>query len=182
MLTLGLAAALAPWMAQAPGAQTGQGEAKVEVRVVPAIAVSAPVAYKFLGNVGSGANGRICAVIPFVVHANTPSVRLQVSATHLYKGGNPDAPHIPLVLTEPPDVISDCTQVGSVDNVLPWSTEPYSSHGLPGLCTEPREFVCGTETFQSDVDVKVVWQNNDPQLPTGSYVGYVKLRAEVIPP
>jgi hypothetical protein len=166
----------------APGAQSGQHTVKVEARVEPMIAVGAPSDYKFLGRIGSGAHGRICAVIPFTVQANTPGVRLQVSATHLYKGGSAAAPFIPLVLGEPPEVISDVTQVGSPDNVLPWSAEPYTSHGLPGLCTEPREFVCGRETFQADVDVKVCWQNNNPELPTGNYVGYVKLRAEVVPP
>jgi hypothetical protein len=179
---LGLGLAVATSMAIAPAAERASGEAKVEVRVAPTIVVSVPTAYRFLGKIGAGPQGRVCAVISFNVQANTPAVRLQVGATHLYKGGSVAGPIVPLLANEPPDVISDCTQVGSPDNVLPWSAEAYSSRGLAGLVTETREFVCGGETFNSDVDVKVCWQNDNPLLPPGGYVGYVKLRAEVAPP
>ena len=167
-------------------AQTiGSHEVKVEAKVVPNIAVSGPVDYQFLGELAAGDEGGSSALIPFRVHANTEAVKLQVLATDLYKGNDPNSTFIIPLSDDAPVVVStECEAVGQADNSLPWdSTATYESHGQSGKATEVVTFESGQNgTFSIDFDVKLGWQNDDPELPQGYYTGYVKLVAEVVVP
>jgi hypothetical protein len=171
----------APAMAQDT---SGSHEVKVEVTVVPNITVGGPTDYVNLGTVASGDNGKIYGKIPFRVHANTEAVNLQVCATNLYKGGDANAPYIPLCIGEDVEICTYglATQKWAPDNKLAWTSEAFESHGLAGLCTVVGTFEAGTTgTFSIDFDVKVSWKNDNPELPVGNYFGYVKLIAEVNP-
>jgi hypothetical protein len=169
----------------------GSAEVKVEVAVVPNILVRAMSPYVNAGSIATNLGdddtaGQVCAFIPFQVHANTEAVNLQVCATNLYKGGDANAPQIPLCQDEDSkvDVITGglATRKFWPDNTLNWTSEVFTSHGLHGLCTEVGIFEAGsTGTFSIDLTVKVCWCNENPELPVGNYFGYVKLTAEINP-
>ena len=167
-----------------PAQTSGSHEVKVEAQVVPNIAVSGPVDYQNIGQVAAGDQGKIIALIPFRVHANTEAVRLQICATDLYKGNDPASSYIiPLCQDTLPEVVTtEAEAIGQSDNTLPWDlSTPYASHGQTGLCTEAIIFESGQNgTFSIDFSVKVGWQNDDPELPQGYYTGYVKLVADVV--
>ena len=184
VLALVSGGAMADVTSPEPVQTTGSHEVKVEAQVVPNIAVSGPVDYQNIGQVAAGDAGKIVALIPFRVHANTEAVRLQICATDLYKGNDPTSTYIiPLCQDVTPEVITtEAEAIGQADNTLPWDlATPYASHGQNGLCTEAIIFESGQNgTFSIDFDVKVAWQNDDPELPQGYYTGYVKLVADVV--
>ena len=105
-----------------PVQTSGSHEVKVEAQVVPNIAVSGPVDYQNIGQVAAGDAGKIIALIPFRVHANTEAVRLQICATDLYKGNDPTSQYIiPLCQDLTPEVITtEAEAIGQADNTLPW--------------------------------------------------------------
>lgn len=183
VLAISAGAALAQETPPADAVQTaGEHEVKVEAQVVPNIAVSGPQDYQNIGQVAANDQGKIIALIPFTVHANTEAVRLQVCATDLYKGNDPNSAYIIPLTSDPVEVVTtEAEAIGQADNLLPWSSDPFSSHGQLGKCTEVRIFESGQNgTFSIDLDVLVSWQNDDPELPQGFYTGYVKLIAEVV--
>ena len=182
---LTIALLVVPGLALAQAQTIGSHEVKVEAKVVPNIAVSGPVDYQFLGELAAGDAGGITALVPFRVHANTEAVKLQVLATDLYKGNDPNSAFIiPLTDDAPVVVSTECEAIGQADNSLPWDPAvPYQSHGQTGKATEVIIFESGQGgTFSIDFDVQLGWQNDDPELPQGYYTGYVKLVAEVVVP
>ena len=137
MLLAVLVLASGPVLADSPTgpAQTiGSHEVKVEAQVVPNIAVSGPVDYQNIGQVAAGDQGKIVAVVPFRIHANTEAVRIQICATDLYKGNDPSSPYIiPLSSDLPAEVITtEAEAIGQSDNTLPWVDNTYVAHGQAG--------------------------------------------------
>jgi hypothetical protein len=158
---------------------------KVEVEIVPSLVVSG-LEETSGARLDVGPGGVIVGSIPFGLRANTGAVRLQVGATALYKGADPNASAIiPLELLHPARLLAAPAEGAAGGGVhdLVWTDADFSSHGLHGLFTAQAALESGSaQGLRADVNVQVCWSDGGLPKPTGAYAGYVKLIAEVVPP
>ncbi len=149
--------------------------------------VSPNIAVNYEGSVVTGnvQTGDFVASITFRVDANTQFVKFCVEGSGLYKAGivnNPDTPPIPLS-SDPVEISADnANPAGGADNLIDWTTELADINGFPGIKTEDIIFESmQIGHFSQDVHLLMKWLQDDPEKPTGEYVGKVRLVAMVVP-
>ena len=175
-----LMAAVGPAFADLSGAAISH----VRVLVNPNVAI-VPV----LSTVDAGTvqTGNFTASIDYQVDANLQEVSFQVDASPLYKGDDPTSSivhPIPLnlsagVLIQP----ANGNATGGHANVAAFSggTGPIVQ-GFPTAATEVVQYSSSQNNhFSQNVNIKVVWNQNDNELPTGEYSGVVQLTALLLP-
>jgi hypothetical protein len=164
---------------------SGYAQKKVFVNVDPDVAVSSYSESGSSGpiNLGSIQRGTIYGHVNFRVDANKEQVALQVLATDLYKGDDPtndDVPPIPLcsgvpVVITPTNanpINSGTNRAGAVgfDFIDNWPATKYQT-----ITFESSQ----NGHFSQDIDVKVCWEQEEVEKPTGQYSGLVKLCAMI---
>ncbi len=145
------------------------------------------IAVNYEGSVVTGnvQTGDFTASITFRVDANTQFVKFCVEGSGLYKAGiveNPDTPPIPLS-TDPVEISADDgNPAGGADGLINWTTDLADIDGFPGLKSEEIIFESmQIGHFSQDVHLVLKWLQDDPEKPTGEYVGKVRLVAMVVP-
>lgn len=177
VMVLGLAVALLGFMVSGALAdETASATKKVQVRVLP--------------NIGVGASspepaqiqtGRFTITVPFHISANSQFVKIEISASHLFKAHDPasTAPPIMLDTSRPAAVVPAAGNEngGAGDNRLAW-VEQTTISDFPGWKTEVGTFESSQPGFfNQDVMVTVTWNQANPDQPVGDYSGYVRLTA-----
>lgn len=173
----------AAW-AQNGAVLSGEAQAKVWVEIVANIAVGVETPYVDIGQVASG---KFCAPIVYRVDANLEQVCFYVIATDLYKGDDPNSPYLIPVCTDTavdltiPQGNEKNTITGGGDNKLAWLLPRNPDFELNGFSAAQTETSCWESSqgghFSQPVTVVVCWDQEDPELPTGEYSGWVKLVA-----
>ncbi len=130
--------------------------------------------------------GLVCGSIPFVVDANTQTVKFSAAASHLYKGDDPSDPEVDPILVDDASGIcfsaTDGNPTGGADWCLPISCDSVIN-GFPGKCVGWIEFESSQNNrFSQDVWIDVCWDQPDPEKPMGEYSGYVSFDAMIILP
>jgi hypothetical protein len=163
---------------------SGQATAHVRVLVNPNVGITA---VNTTIDAGTIQTGNFTASIDFKVDANLQEVSFQVDASPLYKGDDPTSTivlPIPLnlsagALIQP----ANGNATGGHSNVAAFSggTGPIIQ-GFPTSATEVVQFSSSQNNhFSQNVNVKVVWNQGDPELPTGEYSGIVQVTALLLP-
>ena|GEM_PF-1493196 len=166
---VGLAAGIAP------GPMGPAFLVPVYVEVLGMIAVATPMPVVSLGSV---APGQIPAQVTFRIDSNLQDLDLQVSATHLYKGGSPTSTQVIEVAgsgarVEPQNGNETS---GGMDNFLEWGPVWTGPDSLLGRETVVSTFESGqVNRFSQDVTVSLEWNPAAAHLATGEYSGYVRL-------
>jgi hypothetical protein len=182
-LVLALVAPARPAGAQANAKAKASAEVKVQVQVVPSLIIGGPSRRGAAASLHAEGASVIVGTVPFALRANTGAVRLQVGATSLYHGADPNAPVIPLEVGEPARFSSFAGDSDGPGGRLAWTSEPFRSHGLAGNYTAQCSLEgAGGEAIQLDADVTLRWRESANRPPAGTYAGYVRLIAEIGPP
>jgi len=166
------------------GDTEGSAAAHVFVNVDPNVGVQASTAIVDAGTVQTG---DFSATIDFRVDANLQVVTLYAVASPLYKGDDPtgtEVAPIPLNLSEgieiDPDNANPLGGGSQVAAFISGTTEDID--GFPGVPTEQITFESSQNNhFSQNVRLTVVWNQDDPEKPTGEYSGKVKLWALLLP-
>jgi hypothetical protein len=127
--------------------------------------------------------GDVDGIAKFRIDANTQWVSLIVEASNLYKGTDPNSPYYIDILSGPSyiQVVGGAQPVPPVDIELTAAAANLPA-GFVGLGSPSTMVESGQSGhFSQDVDIFITWNNDDPELPTGLYGGYVKLLGAVVP-
>ena len=160
----------------------GSASAHVYVKVDPNVAVGAEA----IVDAGTVQTGDFTATIKFRVDANLQAVYLYAAASPLYKGDDPtnnDVLPIPLELSAGIEIApTNANPMEGGSNVAGYTSAAVDIEGFPGITTEMICFESSQNNhFSQDVFVTVVWNQDDPEKPTGEYSGKVKLWALLMP-
>ncbi|MBN2130400.1 MAG: hypothetical protein JW741_12930 [Sedimentisphaerales bacterium] len=131
--------------------------------------------------------GSVTGTIVFNVYANVPELDLQAVATDLFKGNVPTSPlKIPIAITSGAQITCQYGEQIGGTGLLQWVD------GLPEdlkdrfpsewwdvvSASETGTFASGQDdVFQQWVSVALQWDQSDPVLPMGAYMGRVGLAA-----
>jgi len=164
---------------------TGVATAHVSVEVRPYIAVSSP-AVVTISLQAYQTGSPLLAQVHFAVRANVPEVELQVTCTDLYWAGNPTSAYrIPVAGPGAQITCEHGSQLAGGTGLLPWQPTPQPGllpPGWTGAASETGIFTASpAATFSQNVTADVSWATADPALPTGEYLGFVKLIGMVRP-
>jgi hypothetical protein len=158
---------------------SGDAEAHVYVDVTANIAVSVLTPIVDIGSIQSG---EFASHIRFRIDANVEQVSMQIIATDLYKGNSGTSLFkIPVGGggTEVVPVEGNETEGG--DNFLEWDVAD-TLRDMNAQKSVSGDFESGQAGhFSQDVDVTVTYTQDDDELPTGEYSGWVKIVAMVEP-
>lgn len=129
--------------------------------------------------------------VTFRIDANTQRVNLQVIATNLYKGDDPDSNYKIFLGPAAPDGMggalvepSNANATDGHSNLLLWNPAPAAPvilFGMEGKESEAWDFESGELVFSQDVDVTVDYEQPDDELPMGEYSGWIKLIGICVP-
>jgi len=166
------------------GSSEGAAVTAVHAKVVPNIAIRplAPIV-----DAGSPISGDISTGVVFLVHANTQSVRMWVTATDLFKGDvplNPTVPPIRLDIQKGARIQpSGANVLGGGSNVATLPSAPNADVlGFPGYQSTSIDFESmDAGTFSHDVTVSLSWKMTNNEQPMGDYGGRVMLSAMCLP-
>jgi hypothetical protein len=186
LIVLGMAVALcgsAMGISPSESQLTDSAEINVFVNVAPTCAVAVS---KSLVDLGSWGYGTHKATVTFRIDTNVQTVKLQVIATHLYKGDFADSPHkIPVADGGAGVQPARGNAVGGgpegLGNFLPWMSTT-SLNGMDARESKEWPFESGDRgVFSQDVDVTIEYDMNDHELPQGQYSGWIKLICSIDP-
>jgi opacity protein-like surface antigen len=158
---------------------SGSAMDRMHVQVVANVGIqgSAPV------DVGTAQSGTFQGNAGFNVTANVQQLDMEVTATDLYKGGDPTSLWI-IPLNESAGagiVCAFASEMGGGNGVLAY-TGPGSILGLGGKKTETSRFESGVQdVFNGAVTVIVKWTMPGTQMPLGEYDGWVQLKVMAPP-
>jgi hypothetical protein len=179
---MGMAATLA---AVVPAFADLNGSASVHVRVLvnPNVAISAVAPTVDAGTVQTG---NFTASIDFTVDANKQEVSFQVDASPLFKGNDPTetiVTPIPLNLSAGALIQPiNGNATGGHSNTAAFTGPGPTIQGFPTSATEVVQYSSSQNNhFSQNVNVKVTWNQGDPELPTGEYSGVVQITALLLP-
>ena len=184
VLVILLALALCAGLATATRADTEAcASCHVFVTVDPNVGVQPLLSSVDAGSVQTGDFSATCI---FRVDANKQEVTFQVEASDLYKANDPtgsEVAPIPLNLSAGVEVKPvNGNATGGATNILAYTDETATCNGFPTLKTVQQEYSSSQNNhFSQDVSVKVTWNQDDPERPTGEYSGCVKLCAFLEP-
>lgn len=158
---------------------SAQMEVFVEVSANMSVQPGAP----FI-DLGSIQMGEIYGYIPFIVDANTQTVKFYGAVSQLFKGYDPTNPEV-----LPIDILVDAGVDFSAPNANP--TGGFDNHveyigdttinGFPGKFTEWIEFESSQNNrFSQTVSMDMTWIQDDPEKPMGEYGGYVEFFAMIV--
>jgi hypothetical protein len=127
--------------------------------------------------------GPVSGTVVFHVEMNMETANFCVAATDLWKDGVALSDKIPLVITTPVQIEPEFAHEidNGCDNLLGWTNAPEPAiNGLPATGTESSLFESPQAgCFCENVAVTVQWDQGSPELPSGTYYGFVKLVAEM---
>ena len=182
-MAVALALIVPVFASDSQGANSAQAMVHVRVFVNPNVAVSA---VNQTVDAGAVQTGNFTASIDFQVHANLQEVSFQVSASPLFKANDPTqtiiAP-IPLNLTAGAVIQPlNGNATGGHSNTAAFTGTGPVVLGFPTWTTEVVQYSSAQASrFSQNVNVKVTWNQGDPELATGEYGGVVQLTALVLP-
>ncbi len=183
VLAVGMSAALFSGFALAD--TSGEAAAHVYVDIVENITVGV-----LTGNVDMGdvQTGDIMGSLGFRVDANVETLTLSAVATKLYKGDDPSDPDVSpigLDVTQPlsylvPDgnpVQGGSNQVSCVGGAI----VPTANGAMDAYECASVEFESSQDGhFSQNVGVELHWLQDDPELTTGEYSGWVFFTAAIL--
>jgi len=176
-----LAAAVAV-TAFALGDIKSSGVGSMIVEVTPTVAVATVVE----PDIQLVQTGQVEGIITFLVEANVPNVCLYVEASGLYLGNDPandQVAPIPVDTTVPAIIDPVHAQpLNGGSKLAPWIGDgvpigQYETQLTETICFQSSQ----NGTFNQEVDVAIVWNQNDSDKPTGMYGGKIRLTALVQP-
>jgi hypothetical protein len=162
----------------------GSATAAVHAKVVPNISVTPSIPIVDAGTIQSG---DLKGQVVFLVHANTESVKMWVTATDLFKGDDPVQPTVPPIplktsagATIAPSgggVLGGGSNVATLPPVPNTVIGDFPAYESSMIVFEGKD----NGTFSKDVMVTVWWNLSNNEQPQGDYGARVMLSAMVMP-
>jgi hypothetical protein len=177
LLTILVAVVLTSGVAMASPSGSAMDRMHAEVVANVGITTGGPV------DLGVVQDGTFGGGALFNVTANVQQLDMEVTATNLYKGGDPTSLWIiPLDIQDGVGIVCpNASEMGGGDNKLAFTT-PASLLGLGGQKTETSRWESGVQgLFNQTVTVNVKWTMPTSQLPLGEYDGWVQLKVMAPP-
>lgn len=166
---------------------TDEATARVSVFVQPALEISVDGASTDTARVSVNVDnsGPLLGIIPaeivFHARANVQTLRLAVIATDLYKDNSPLSEHIIPLKTDGSSGALVELDASAGAGLLSWG-QNLTFHGLNAWMSEIAGFQSDQDgRFDQDVRITIEYEQSDPTLPSGEYVGWVKLVCEITP-
>lgn len=155
---------------------SGSATATVMAKVSPNIAIKTVTASVDAGSIQTG---DFSADITFRVDANSQFINAYAAASPLYKGADPNSTVAPIPLALAKGVLivpTSGNESGMGDNIAAFTVPGTPIAGFPTQQTETINLESSQNGhFSQNINMKVFWNQADPEKPQGEYTGKVGL-------